>query len=141
MFLKRRMIYFFLCLLSCHKTTTSSHDVAQTFVQKVSSNQMEELLRQSPPKKILDSIMVCTEKGEENLITAMKKAEEGVDRKQRDFRKYLPKMKYISSSMTKIQQVQRGDTKGGCIVSRAFDIVHMQVLIQYSLTSIQQQYP
>ena len=140
MFLKRGRIYLFLCLLSCHKQAMSSHDFASALVQNMNRNHIEDVLHQIPEKKILDSIMVCTQEGENNLLAAMQKAGEGVERKQRQFQETFPRVQIMTTNISKVQHVPRGQSQGDCIVSRDFDIVYINVLIQYSDRPVREVY-
>ena len=84
--------------------------------------------------------MVCTKKGEKNLTTAMKKAERQLQGKHRQLQDTLSRVQIISTSISKVQAVQRGESQGDCIVSRDFDIVHINVLIEHSSDPVQNRY-
>ena len=134
------MVVLWVLHVSCQKQPALVQSFSKIVVGSVNSNHASQLLRTIPTIPVMESIMVCTKKGEVRLKTAMKKAEQLLQEKHQQFQQKFPHAQVISAAISKVQNVQRGQSQGDCIVSRDFDLVHINVLIQYSSDSVREVY-
>ena len=131
--------------VSCQKQPALVQSFSKIVVGSVNSNHdnndgTAQLLRTMPTIPVMESIMVCTKKGEARLTAAMKKAEQLLQEKHQQYQQKFPHAQVMSTAISKVQNVQRGQSQGDCIVSRDFDLVHINVLIQYSYDSVREVY-
>jgi len=121
-----------LCLaVACQAAPASPQAFANRIVHGI-KHSSADLLLFLPSPQLIRSLMVCTEKGDQNIAVALEKSQSEVLQTQRQFRDVFSELQLHSFTITKTTPVQRGEAQGSCITSRDFEIMHMNLNIRTS---------